>query len=66
MGAIGGAKLCQRAKLRKVVFWMFLGFGQMMGAPIDPKEIEDVLHVMNRTRAEVIIEQSEPKEAGLD
>jgi hypothetical protein len=48
-----------KGKLRTAIFWIFFGAAQMVGAPIDPKEIEDILHAMNRTRAEVVIEKSD-------
>jgi hypothetical protein len=42
------------------MFWIFLRAAQMMGAPINPKEIEDILHVMNQQRIEVVIGKADP------
>jgi hypothetical protein len=48
-----------KVKLRTAMFWIFFGAAQMVGSPIDPKEIEDILHAMNQARAEVVIEKSD-------
>jgi hypothetical protein len=49
-------------KLRKLLFLMMLGFGTAMGAPIDPKEIEDTLRLMNGPQVELVLPaKDEPK-----
>lgn len=42
-------------KLAKVLFCAFLGLSSMSGAPMDPKQIEEVLQIMNQTNIEVVI-----------
>ena len=42
-------------KLRKVVFLMMLGFGTAMGAPVDPKEIEELIQLMNCPPVELVV-----------
>jgi len=48
-----------RAKIRTAIFGVLLGVAQMVGAPIDPHEIEEVQHVMNQPKVEVVIEKSD-------
>ena len=53
-------------KLRKVVFLMMLGFGTAMGAPVDPKEIEEMIHLMNGPQVELVLpSKDEPKSPPL-
>jgi hypothetical protein len=52
--------MSSKGKLRTAMFWIFLGAAQMMGAPINPKEIENILHVMNQQKVEVVIEKADP------
>lgn len=47
-------------KLAKVLFCAFLGLSSMSGAPMDPKQIEEVLQIMNQTNVEVVM----PDESG--
>jgi hypothetical protein len=42
-------------KLSKVLFCLFLGFSSMSGVPVDPKQIEELLHLMNETKIEVVV-----------
>jgi hypothetical protein len=42
-------------KLRKGLFLMMLGLGTGVGAPVDPKKIEEVLHLMNGLQVELVL-----------
>jgi hypothetical protein len=44
-----------KGKLRKLLFLAMLGMGGLMGATINPKEIEDLMRIMNQTQIEVIV-----------
>jgi hypothetical protein len=46
-------------KLRKIVFLMMLGFETAMGAPVDPKKIEELLQLMNALRVELVLPAKE-------
>ncbi len=48
-----------KAKMRKMVLCLVLGAGSMMGMPMDPKQIEELLHAMNQTRVEVTVTDEE-------
>ena len=51
--------MSSKGKLRTAMFWILFGASQMMAAPIDHKEIEDILHAMNQQRVEVVIEKAD-------
>lgn len=44
-------------KLRKVLFLAMLGMGGVLGATMNPKEIEDLMRLMNQTQIEVVVKQ---------
>ncbi len=54
-----------KEKSRKILLCLVLGAGSMMGVPMDPKQVEELLHAMNQTRVEVTItdkeDEGEPK-----
>jgi hypothetical protein len=49
-------------KLSKVLLCLFLGFSSMSGVPMDPKQIEDLLHLMNETKVEVVVPEHNGKD----
>jgi len=49
-------------KLSKVFFCLFLGFSSMSGIPMDPKQIEELLHLMNETKIEVVVPEHNGKD----
>jgi len=44
-------------KLRKVLLFAMLGMGGLMGATMNPKEIEDLMRVMNQTQIEIVVKE---------
>jgi hypothetical protein len=44
-----------KSKLRRLCLFFILGFGALAGVPMDPKEIEELLHTMNQTKVELTI-----------
>ena len=50
-----------KGRLREVLLYALLAFGAFTGARMDPKEIEELQDVMNRTRIEVTIEAEKDK-----
>ena len=44
-------------KLRKVLLLAMLGMGGLMGATMNPKEIEDLMRVMNQTQIEIVVKE---------
>ncbi len=44
-------------KLRKVLLLAMLGMGGVMGATMNPKEIEDLMRIMNQTQVEVVVKE---------
>jgi len=42
-------------KLAKVFFCAFLGLSSMSGFPMDPKQIEELLELMNKATPEVLV-----------
>jgi hypothetical protein len=44
-------------KLRKVLLLAMLGMGGVMGAAMNPKEIEDLMRIMNQTQIEVVVKE---------
>jgi hypothetical protein len=49
----GGVSLMD--KLRRVLLWSTLAMGSLFGGPMNPKEIEDLMRIMNQTKIEVTI-----------
>jgi hypothetical protein len=45
-----------KSKLRRLCLCFVLGFGTLAGIPMDPKEIEELLHTMNQTKVELTIQ----------
>lgn len=46
-----------KGKLRKLLLLAMLGMGGVMGATMNPKEIEDLMRIMNQTQVEVVVKQ---------
>jgi hypothetical protein len=44
-------------KLRKVLLLAMLGMGGLMGATMNPKEIEDLMRIMNQTQIEIFVKE---------
>jgi hypothetical protein len=44
-------------KLRKVLLLAMLGMGGLMGATMNPKEIEDLMRIMNQTQIEIVVKE---------
>jgi hypothetical protein len=44
-----------RRQLSKVLFCLFLAFASLSGGPMDPKQVEEILHIMNQTKIEVVV-----------
>jgi hypothetical protein len=44
-------------KLRKVLLLAMLGMGGLMGATMNPKEIEDLMRIMNQTQIEIVVKK---------
>jgi len=49
-------------KLSKVLFCLFLGFSSISGVPMDPKQIEELLHLMNEAKIEVVVPEHKGKD----
>ena len=54
-----------RSKWLKALFLGMMAMAAFGGAPMNPKEIEDLLHVMNETRVEFTIPDESHKGDGL-
>jgi hypothetical protein len=46
-----------KGKLRKLLLLAMLGMGGVMGATMNPKEIEDLMRIMNQTQIEVVVKE---------
>jgi len=46
-----------RGKVRKILLLAMLGMGGVMGATMNPKEIEDLMRIMNQTQIEIVVKQ---------
>lgn len=44
-------------KLRKILFIATLGVGSLMGIPMTPEEIEELLYRMSQTKIEVMVKE---------
>jgi len=44
-------------KLRKILFIAALGAGSLIGMPMPPKDVEELLHQMNQVKAEIVIKE---------
>ena len=49
--------VCWKDKFRKVLLFAMLATGGFMGATMNPKEIEDLLRIMNQTQVELILKE---------
>jgi hypothetical protein len=51
--------MAKRRRLRVAIFWLMLAGGTILGGPFDPKEIEDILRIMNEANVEVVLEKGD-------
>ena len=49
-------------KLRKIMLIVTLGVGSLMGVPMTPEEIEDLLYRMSQTKIEVVVKEEKDDE----
>jgi hypothetical protein len=49
-------------KLRRILLIVALGAGSLIGMPMDPGEIEELLHVMNQPTLEVVVEEEDDED----
>ena len=54
-----------KRKWLKALFLVMMALSAFGGAPMNPKEIEDLLHVMNETKVEFTIPDDSHKGEGL-
>ena len=50
-----------KSKFLKALLGLSLGFATFTGAGLDPKKIEELLNIMNRTNVEVMIPERNDK-----
>jgi hypothetical protein len=43
-------------KLRRLLLFFVPGWGSLLGVPMDPKKIEELMDTMNQTRIEITIQ----------
>jgi hypothetical protein len=53
-----------KRKLLRVLMLVMMGGASFVGARMNPKEIEDVLHIMNETKVEFSIPDTDPNGDG--
>lgn len=46
-----------KGKVRKVLLLAMLGMGGLMGATMNPKEIEDLMRIMKQTQIEIVVKE---------
>ena len=49
-------------KLRKILLIATLGVGSLMGVPMMPEEIEELLYLMNQPKIEVVVKEENDEE----
>jgi hypothetical protein len=49
-------------KLRRILLIAALGAGSLIGMPMDPGEIEELLDVMNQPTLEVVVEEEDDED----
>ena len=49
-------------KLRKILLIATLGVGSLMGVPMTPEQIEELLYLMNQPKIEVVVKEENDEE----
>jgi hypothetical protein len=50
-----------KSKLSEILIIVVLGAGSILGVPMDPQEIGELLGLMNQPAVEVVVEEEKPK-----
>lgn len=53
------AGVLTKDKLRKIFLLLVLGTGSLMGVPMEPQRIDELMEAMNQTRVEVTIHKED-------
>ena len=51
-----------RKMLAKVLVLAILNFGAVLGVPMDPEKIRNLMNVMHRTKVEFVVKKDDPKD----